>query len=109
MILNLLHRKSELMAKTDPNRIYVENVRSFFHVPHSVAKFFCEMAVKEGYFKKKTAIVCPNNSCGRVIKSVDSIDNDIFKCKNCEMNEEIQCEFDIDSVKKIEFYQLNRK
>lgn len=109
MILNLLHRKSELISQIDTNRIYVENVRSFFHVPYRVAKLLCEMAVKEGYFRKKTALVCPNDNCKRVIKIQGKLNDDnTIKCENCDANEENKCEFNIDELQKVEFYQLNR-
>ncbi len=109
MILSLLHRKSELIAKLDPNRIYVENVRSYFHVPYMVAKILCEMAVKEGFFKKKIALVCPNDNCKRIIKTQDSLYGlSRIKCRNCEANEEDKCEFDISELEKMEFYQLNK-
>lgn len=109
MILSFLHRRSELIAQLDTNRIYVENVRSFFHVPYSVAKIMCEMAVKEGYFRKKTALICPNENCKRIIGTLENFQNESqIKCRNCEANEEYKCEFNIEELQKIEFYQLNK-
>jgi len=96
------------MASTDPDRIYIENVRSFFKLPKRVAWMLCEMAVKEGYFKKEVALTCPN--CGRVIKSSSKINNtQIINCSNCEVNEEDVFEFNEGDLNKIEYYKLNKK
>lgn len=108
-MFTFLKHKAEIIENTDPNRIFVENVRSFFNVPTSVARVFCEMAVKEKYFRKKIAIRCPNDCCGRIIKSVDKIDeNEIVTCFVCEQNEEEQSTFNMKEVKLDIFYQLNK-
>lgn len=57
-------RKREIVENTDPNRISVENVRSFFSIPRWLAAFLCEMAVREGAFAKHKAVHCP--TCGRI-------------------------------------------
>lgn len=98
------------MRNTDPDRIYIENVRSFFNIPFFLAKLFCEMAVKEGYFEKRIALICPNNNCSRVIKSTNneiSIPNDL-KCLNCEINEEDNFIFDKSEVRKVIYYRLKK-
>jgi transcription elongation factor Elf1 len=106
-MLNPILKLGQLMASTDPDRIYVENVRSFFKLPKKVAWLLCEMAVKEGYFKKEIALTCPN--CQRVIKTVKQVDkNEKISCINCEINEESIYEFRAEELNKIEFYKLNR-
>jgi hypothetical protein len=106
----LVGRKLELLEKTDPERIYVENIRSFFNIPYKLAKLLCELAAREGSFIKKTGLVCPNEGCKRIIRSYANgatIPEKIV-CKSCEL-EGNDHEFETSSLEKIVFYQLNRE
>jgi hypothetical protein len=108
-MLKFIQKRKKLLENTDPNRIYVENVRSFFNLPYKAAKFFCEMAVKENYFRKKIGLECPNHNCKRIIKSIN-IDQEIedhIRCSTCELNEEEKFVFNKEEINKIIFYQLN--
>jgi hypothetical protein len=101
--------KLAIIEKTDPDRIYVENIRSFFNFPTSLAKFYCELAVKKHVFNKKIAINCPH--CGRVIKTVNK-ESEIPKklsCTVCELDEQEEYEFVPDKKDIAVFYQLNRE
>lgn len=106
MFKNLLKKQSQLIQATDPERIYVENVRSFFHLPLKAAKILCELAVKEGLFRKKYGVSCP--SCGRIIKSFDNIQNIPVEiiCELCLDLEEPKHLFNKDEIEIIEYYQL---
>ena len=101
-----IDRKRELISKTDPDRIYVENIRQFFRMPYRVAKGLCEMAVKERVFNKKEALICP--SCGRVIKSCEV--NEELKgkiiCTVCQANEEDSFCFNVNDLGRRIYYQL---
>jgi hypothetical protein len=52
------------LSELDPDKIYVENVRSILRVSHGVARAICELAVKHGAFRKYTAVQCPDGSQG---------------------------------------------
>ncbi|SFZ90248.1 hypothetical protein SAMN05428642_101825 [Flaviramulus basaltis] len=111
MILDLLNKQTALFDELDPQRIYVENVRSFFRIPFKAAKFFCEMAVKDKVFIKKYGIYCPNEECGRLIKSYssrDEVENHV-NCETCEMADREKFNFDKEDFEIIEFYQLFKK
>jgi len=45
-------RQQAIIEQSDPNKVTVENVAAFFCFPKPVAKFFCELAVRSGEFKK---------------------------------------------------------
>lgn len=110
MILsNIIKDKVKLFQRLDPNRIYVENIRSFFGLPFKVARFFCEMAVKQKYFTKKIGIICPND--GRIIMSVDSREDIPEKvvCEHCQFLELNESEFSPQEKDLIEFYKLTEK
>lgn len=100
-------KKVELIESTDPDRIYVENIRSFFNLTTPIARVLCEMAVKDKLFNKKIGVECP--TCGRLIKTYNS-DNDVpekIKCDTCELLEEQNYTFSQKRVNKVIFYQLS--
>ena len=100
-------KKLELIESTDPERIYVENIRSFFNLTTPIARILCEMAVKDKLFRKKIAVECPN--CGRLINSYET-EADIpqnIPCETCELLEKEEYYFKKESIQTITFYQLN--
>jgi hypothetical protein len=102
----VISNKQGIIESTDPDRIYVENIRSFFNLPFSVAKYLCDMAVKSNLFKRKVGVECPN--CGRLIKVYENL-NEIepkIHCEVCELNEEEKFDFESQNLKKVTFYQL---
>ena len=50
------------LSELDPDKIYVENVRSVLRVPHGIARRICEMAVAQGVFRRFVAVECPDGS-----------------------------------------------
>ena len=103
---NAVERRMELIEKTDPDNIYVENIRSFFRIPRHVAKFFCELAVQEGIFAKRIGYLCPKdkNIAGYVTPG-EPVPPSVI-CRVCEAEGEEECEFDSRSMKTIEVYRL---
>src|SRR2546423_7111465 len=57
------------LAELDPDKIYVENVRSVLHVSQQKAFDLCETAVRQGFFKRAVEVKCPD---GAVAVSADS-------------------------------------
>ena len=104
----IVQGRLSILEHTDPDRIYVENIRSFYKLPYPVAKFLCEMAVKQHFFMKRVAIECPNE--GRIIRIVSSKTNlpQCVKCDNCEALGKEKYEFSKGEYDVTEFYQLNR-
>lgn len=105
-----IDNKLNLIAAIDPDRIYVENIRSFYSLPTSVAKMFCEMAYKENLFKKNIAVECPNESCERVIEVYNTKQEipDLLECEHCLLLEKDKYKFKKNEMNFVEFYQLNR-
>ncbi len=100
--------KQKIIERTDPDRIYIENIRSFFNLPFSTAKFFCELAVKEKIFNRKIGYICSNNDCERIILSVSdgqAVPDDII-CEQCKLKEEDDFVFQVNTLDKLVFYQL---
>src|SRR6476620_3245869 len=60
-------KRRELIENTDPRRIYVENIRSFFGIPRATARYLCEIAVRQGVFEKRVGYLCGNDDCKRLL------------------------------------------
>lgn len=102
-----IDKRLNLIESTNPDRIYVENIRSFYNLTTPIAKLLCEMAVKENLFKRKVGVQCPN--CGRIVKQYNSeseIPSEI-NCETCQLLEEKHYSFTNSEITKTIFYQLN--
>ncbi|RKF36068.1 hypothetical protein BCY89_28020 [Sphingobacterium siyangense] len=106
-----VRRKADLILETDPDKIYVENIRSFFGVTNRMAKAMCEFAVKAGHFTKHIGFICPNVNCKKIIIEFsfkEVLEMDEVECLNCLLREEQNSKWDILDIEKIEFYRLNK-
>jgi len=108
---DIINNKANILSRLDPDRIYVENIRGFYNLPFKVARFLCDMAVKQHYFSKHIGIVCPNTDCQRLVTTVKNYSeiNSTFECEHCRELERDTFEF-IPSMKDtVEFYKLNKE
>jgi len=55
-----LSGRAEAIAKLNPDKIYVENVRNALGVSSSRAQQICETAVRQGLFDRYVEVVCPD-------------------------------------------------
>lgn len=104
-----IDRRLDLIKVTNPDRIYVENIRSFYNLTTPIAKIFCEMAVKENLFKRRIGVECPK--CGKLIghyTSNSEIPDEII-CETCQLLEEECCSYNKTEIIETIFYQLNRQ
>ena len=100
-------RQQELLEQTDPDRIYVENIRAFFGIPFNVARALCDLAVREHIFVRKIGLSCPTDH--RILLVVDS-ESEIpakVRCEVCEANERDQYEYNGAELERVVFYKLN--
>lgn len=110
MFKKLLKNKAKVIEETDPDRIYVENIRSFFSIPTKWAKYLCELAVKQRVFRKKYGVMCKNDTCNRIITVYDTLEQipQNLDCLLCELEGKEHI-FDKKDLQVIEFYQLIEK
>lgn len=103
-----INKRVDVLEQTNPERIYVENIRRFYNMPHKAAKFFCDMAVHQHLFNKKYGVKCPQ--CEKNLLSVDYTIEipDTLHCDNCELEERELFDFPKQSCQVVEFYQLNK-
>jgi hypothetical protein len=98
--------KEALIAELNPDKIYIENVRSIFNVSHDNAKRICETAVRQGIFLRAVEVACPD---GAVAASADTEDK-LPQTVHCWVDdgghlEEV--ELPTASLKKTVVYRLN--
>ena len=105
----VVERRAQLLEKTDPDRIFMENIRSFFHLPVSMAQFLCNQAVREGVFIRRIGYLCPNDDRHKLIFSIDDGEEvpERVICEVCQMRERFPSEFKVDTLPKFEFYKIN--
>lgn len=104
---SFVSKKQKVIEETIPDRVHVENVRSFFSTSTWAARQLCEMAVREGLFDPRIGLICPNSECERIINSYgleDEIEDTIF-CETCE-SRELDHVFETKDLKRIKFYRL---
>lgn len=108
MFKKFLNNKAQILEKLDSQRIYVENIRAYFGVSTKVARFMCEMAVKDKLFKKKVGVCCNNIECERILKVADNKSEieETLLCDICLSLEREEYEFNSKDLNFIEFYQL---
>lgn len=75
MLKKFITNFNKSINQLDPNRIYVENMRSVLNTSTRIAKIICELAVRKGYFEKHYAVECRNDTCGRVIESFENLED----------------------------------
>lgn len=108
LAVNPIAGKEELLAQLNPDKIYVENVRSLLGVPNKVAVGICETAVRQGFFKRKVEVMCPDG----VVAAEADTEEKLPPRVNCwiEMEGQLeQKEMPTDSLRKMIFYQLNEQ
>jgi hypothetical protein len=107
MVSILSGKLKESIQNIDPDRIYVENIRSVLTTNTRLARYVCELAFRKGYFKKYYAISCKNDSCGRVIKVyefAESLPENII-CEMCKDDGASEYLFNVDDFNVDLFYK----
>jgi hypothetical protein len=103
-------KKLAALEKINPDRFYVENIRSYYGMTTFVAQRLCDEAVNDGKFDRKIGLVCPK--CSRIIQSFSNPEEikqiKTISCEICEANEEEVYEYSIEQVQQVEIYSLHR-
>lgn len=104
----LSEKEAQVLSRLNPEKIYVENVRSILGVSHSSAERICETAVRQGIFERRVEVLCPD---GAVAASAD---------KETNLPERVLCWTEADGhlqevelptaiLQKTTFYRLNEQ
>lgn len=96
----------DALARLNPDKIYIENVRSVLGVSHRKALSICESAVRQGFFRRGVEVLCPD---GAVAASAD-VEANLPSTVNCWIQEDghyEEAEFPTNTLRRVTFYQLN--
>lgn len=56
--------KADVLAKLNPDRFYLENVRAVLGVSKITAQIICDTAVRRGTFSQYVGVLCPDQNIG---------------------------------------------
>ena len=98
-------REAEL-ARLNPDKIYLENVRSVLGVSSPVAQRICETAVRRGLLQKRVEVVCPDGSIAASGDSEANLPPTVTFWKEDQGDLE-PVEMATASLQKAVFYRLN--
>lgn len=100
--------KARLLSRLNPDKFYVENIRSILNVSYSSAQKICETAVRQGLFERRIEVKCPD---GVVAASAD-VEAHLPATVKCWHMVEGFLEPEImptAELEKVTFYRLNDK
>lgn len=97
----------DALAQLDPEKIYVENVRSMLAISFKEAEAICETAARQGLLKKGVEVLCPDGSVGAIADSERLLPEKV----ECWFEEEGHLEpreIDTHGLQKVIYYRLNK-
>lgn len=104
---NPLSGKEEAISALNPDKIYVENVRSILGVSYHQALRFCETAVRQGIFTRGIEARCPNDTVGAFADDIKHLPAVVsYWVLDAEGHTE-EIEIATDALPKTHFYKLN--
>src|SRR3984957_6760583 len=74
-----LSGKVDAISRLDPDKIYVENIRSTLGVSHREAERICETAARQGVFDRGIEVLCPDG----VVAAVADSESNLPLAVNC--------------------------
>lgn len=90
------------LSRLNPDKIYVENVRSLLHVSARTALDVLETAVRQGVLRKGIEVRCPDGAVAVAVDSGQSLPEQV----HCWQDEE-EIEIPTSELSKVTFYRLN--
>ena len=96
----------EALARLNPDKFYIENVRSILGVSHKRALQICESAVRQGLISRKVEVLCPDGSVA-ASAAVEAELPSIVTCWHQEAGHYEEVQLSTGPLVKVPFYQLN--
>jgi hypothetical protein len=96
----------DALSQLNPDRIYVENVRSLLDVSHSNAVEILEDGLKRGWLLSGVEVLCPDGSVAATAEVESKLPSTVT-CTTQEEGHPAEIELATDSLKKVKFYRLN--
>jgi len=96
----------EALAQLNPEKIYVENVRSLLDVSYSNAAEILEDGIRQGWLSSGVEVRCPDGSVAAIADSEDTLPQEVT-CSREEDGHPEEVELPTHSLPKVKFYRLN--
>lgn len=100
-----LNGREDALARLNPEKIYIENVRSVLGVSAKFAERICETAVRQGVFHRHIEVICPDGAVAVSVSDESTMPKTV-KCWLEENGEIQQAELFTDDLKKVRFYSM---
>jgi hypothetical protein len=97
--------REEAIAKLDPQKIYLENVRSALGVSHFTARQIADAAVRQGVFEKRVEVVCPDGVAAANAKTEAELPV-IVHCWTEQNGNVVEQDLPTSTLRKVVFYRL---
>jgi hypothetical protein len=101
----LAGREADL-ARLNPNKFYLENVRAVLGVSARRAQMICETAVRQGFFRRGVEVLCPDGVAAATAEREDLLPP-VVRCWLDQDGDLEEVELSTDSLRKQTFYRLN--
>jgi hypothetical protein len=102
-----LSGREEAIAELNPDKIYVENVRSALGVSSQKAQQICETAVRRGFFDRYVEVVCPDGAVAVSAPTGSELPEKVH-CWTEHDGEFAETEVATATLSKRTFYRFNR-
>jgi hypothetical protein len=96
----------EALSELNPDKIYVENVRSLLDVSHSNAVEILEDGLKRGLLRSGVEVLCPDGYVAHVAETENELPTTVT-CTTEEDGHPTEVELPTSELKKVKFYKLN--
>ena len=96
----------EKLSALNPERIYLENVRSILNVSAFQARLICDTAVRRGLFRRELLVLCPDGSVGASAETPDKLPPTVPCWTEIDGNFE-RAEVQTSTLRTLEVFALN--
>jgi hypothetical protein len=98
-----LHGREEALARLNPDKFYVENVRNALGVSTRRAQRICDIAVRQGVFEQRIEVLCPDD----VVAASARAESELPPKVRCwDEQDEVELELETTALRKIVFYRF---
>jgi hypothetical protein len=94
------------LSELDPQKIYIENVRSLLGVSYDRAHKICEAAVRQGFFTRGIEVLCPNGDVAVAVEGDAPLPATVLCWEQADDGPE-QIERPTSGLRKLPYYKLN--
>jgi hypothetical protein len=100
-----LSGREEALARLNPDKIYLENVRSVLGVSSGSAQQIIDTAVRQGIFERYVEVVCPDGAVAASAKTESELP-EIVHCWKEEEGHLEEREIPTSTLPKVTFYRM---